>query len=72
MDKEVKSIDVVVKNNDSGMLIFEIKEPNKVSCKINDELKKDYSIYTDGSYVVYPEQKIIDSQKVFIDTSILL
>lgn len=62
------SIDVVIKNKD-GFSIFEIKEVKRFQRNLHNDLKKEYSIAEKGASVIYPEQNIINSQKVFIDTS---
>ena len=73
MEKEVKSNpgSVVIKSNDEGSITFQLKEPSKVSKQINSIVTKEYSHYSIGSVVIQPEQNIIDSQKVCLDTSYL-
>lgn len=73
MEKEVKSnpVSVVIKSNDEGSITFQLKEPSKVSKQINSIVTKEYSHYSIGSVVIQPEQNIIDSQKVCLDTSYL-
>ena len=73
MEKEVKSnhVSVVIKSNDEGSITFQLKEPSKVNKHINSIVTKEYSDYTVGSVVIQPEQNIIDSQKVYLDTSYL-
>jgi hypothetical protein len=64
----ISPLDIVI-NNKGGVSVFEIKEPKRFQRNLLNDLKKEYSIVEKGNIVVYPEQRIIDSQNVFIETS---
>jgi hypothetical protein len=70
MEKNIKTsnLDIVIKNEE-GVSTFEIKAPKHIQRALMNELKQDFSIVSKGAIVVYPEQKIIDSQRVYIETS---
>jgi|GEM_PF-2782421 len=74
MEKNIKAIniDIVIKNQDN-VLLFEIKDPKRLHRNLLDDIKKEISIAQNDTVVIYPEQKIIDSQRVFLeDTSRIL
>lgn len=70
MEKNIKTsnLDIVIKNEE-GVSTFEIKAPKQIQRALMNELKQDFSIVSKDAIVVYPEQKIIDSQRVYIETS---
>jgi hypothetical protein len=73
MEKDIKSsqIDIVIKNNDS-ISVFEIKDPRAFQRALLNEFRQEFSIVKKDTVVIYPEQKIIDSQSVFIETNSII
>lgn len=70
MEKNINSLDLdIVIKNEHGVSVFEIKAPKQMQRALMNDLKQDYSIVSRDAIVVYPEQKIIDSQRVYIETS---
>lgn len=71
MEKDIKpsNIDIVVKSKE-GFRIFEIKNPKLLNRNLLNDIKKDFFLLDMNSIVIYPEQEIIESQRMFIeDTS---
>lgn len=70
MEKNIKTsnLDIVIKN-EKGVSTFEIKAPKQLQRALMNDLKQDFSIVSKDAIVVYPEQKIIDSQRVYIETN---
>ncbi|MDD3772405.1 MAG: hypothetical protein PHC38_07100 [Weeksellaceae bacterium] len=71
MEKDIKpsNIDIVVKSKE-GLRIFEIKNPKLLNRNLLNDIKKEFFLMDNNSIVIYPEQEIIESQRMFIeDTS---
>lgn len=65
-------IDIVIKAQE-GAVVFEIKDPKQLNKALLNDIKQDFFLIQKDSIVIYPEQKIIDSQRIFIeDTSRLI
>ena len=73
MEKDIKTpiIDIVIKANE-GALVFEIQDPKRLHRNLLDNLKQDFSLIQDDSIVIYPEQRIIDSQRYYIENTAIL
>lgn len=74
MEKNIRTsnIDIVIKAQE-GAVVFEIKDPKQLNKALLNDIKQDFFLIQKDSIVIYPEQKIIDSQRVFIeDTSRLI
>ena len=65
-DLKISEIDIVVKAQD-GISVFEIKEPKKLNRILLNEIKQELFLIQNDAVVIYPDQKIIDSQRVFIE-----
>ena len=65
-DLKISEIDIVVKAQD-GISVFEIKEPKKLNRILLNEIKQELFLIRNDAVVIYPDQKIIDSQRVFIE-----
>jgi hypothetical protein len=72
MDEEQIKVDIVVKSTSDGKFLFEIKEPLAVNDALNKVIERKFSRISIGSFVVYPDNKVLENQSVFIDTSSLL
>ena len=70
MEKDIRtsSIDIVIKAQE-GAIVFEIKDPKRLNRALLDDIKQDFSVYANDSVVIFPEQKVIDSQRVFIENT---
>jgi len=68
MEKSIRPVDIVIKAQDEGSISFEIKEPQKFNRELYSDLKKEISLHNKGAIVIYPDQKVIDSQRVIIRT----
>lgn len=70
MEKNIinTNLDIVIKTQENGV-VFEIKEPKKFHRAVMNDIKQDLSLVKRNTIVIYPEQKIIDSQRVFIETN---
>ncbi|MBL7852088.1 MAG: hypothetical protein JNN04_14395 [Cyclobacteriaceae bacterium] len=69
MEKDLvqPAIDIVIKAQESGEVLFQIKDPKNLNRALLNGIKQDFFLIDKGAVVVYPEQKIIDSQRVFIE-----
>ena len=65
-DLKISEIDIVV-NAQDGISVFEIKEPKKLNRILLNEIKQELFLIRNDAVVIYPDQKIIDSQRVFIE-----
>lgn len=70
MEKNIRTsnIDIVIKARE-GVVVFEIKDPEQLNKALLNEIKKDFFLIQKDSIVIYPEQKIINSQRVFIENT---
>ena len=68
MEKGIGPVDIVINAQDEGSVLFEIKEPKKIHRKLNTDLKREVSLHNKGAIIIYPDQKVIDSQRVIIRT----
>jgi hypothetical protein len=70
MEKDMKlsNLDIVIKNKD-GVSVFEIKDPKVFQRSLLSDIRQEFSMVRKETIVIYPEQKIIDSQRVYIETS---
>lgn len=74
MEKNIRTsnIDIVIKAQE-GAVVFEIKDTKQLNRALLNDIKQDFFLLQNDSIVIYPEQEIIDSQRVFIeDTSRLI
>jgi hypothetical protein len=71
MEKDIKqsSIDIVIKAKDGGEIVFQIKDPKQLHKTLLNDIKQDFFLIQNNSIVIHPEQKIIDTQGVFIDST---
>jgi hypothetical protein len=72
MEKEIKNIEVVIKNRKSGDFVLEVKEIENISREINDEIKRELSYATDNSVIIYSNNKIINLNNLYINTSSII
>ncbi len=71
MEKDIKStnLEIVVKSKE-GLRVFEINNPKPLNRNLLNDIKKDFFLMDKNSIVIYPEQKFIQSHKMYIeDTS---
>ena len=68
MEKNIvpTDVDIIVKAED-GLIIFELKEPRKVSRAVLTAIKEDISNYSNGAIIIYPDQQIINSEIVYAE-----
>lgn len=68
MEKVLKStsIEIAVKSRE-GFRVFEINNPKPLNKMLLNEIKKDFFLMDKNSVVIYPEQKFIESQKMYIE-----
>lgn len=73
MEKDLKHInlDIVIKNKD-GVSVFELKDPKIFQHSLFNGLRQEFSTVKKDTVVIYPEQKIIDTQTVFIETNSII
>jgi len=73
MEKDIKSQSIeIVQINQGSSIIFQIKDPRVVNKNILSELRQEMSYPANDSIVIYPDQRIIESNQIFIvDTKIL-
>jgi hypothetical protein len=70
MEKNIRTshIDIVIKAQKDS-LVFEIKDPKKLNKALMDDVKKEFFVIQNDSVVIYPEQKIVDTQGVFLENT---
>lgn len=70
MEKNIKSydIDIVIKARKDAV-VFEIKDPNQLNKALLNDIKQDYFLIQNDSIVIYPEQKIVDTNGIFLENS---
>jgi hypothetical protein len=74
MEKNIRTsnIDIVIKAQE-GAVVFEIKDPKQLNRALLNDIKQDFFFLQKDSIVIYPEQKIVDTQGIFLeDTSRLI
>ena len=69
MEKGLKQDIEIVQSNLQGTIVFQLKSPKVVNKTIFEEIKKDISLPSKDSIVVYPEQRIIESNQLIVDSS---
>ncbi|MBV6512660.1 MAG: hypothetical protein FMNOHCHN_02174 [Ignavibacteriaceae bacterium] len=63
-----RELDIVLKANEHGF-IFELNEPEEFQKELIDTLKKKYFELGKNAVVVYPEQRIVEAHRIFIETT---
>jgi hypothetical protein len=67
MEKDVKSENIeIVQTNNGNSIIFQLKDPKVVNKNILSEIRQEMSYPANDSIVIYPDQKIIESNQIFI------
>lgn len=64
-------IDIVINAKD-GHVNFEIKDPKALHKNLQKDLDSLYSDIEPNSVVIFPENKIIESQRIFVEGTSLL
>ena len=70
MEKNIGSsnVDIVIKAQ-KGAVVFEIKDPKQLNKALLNDIKQDFFLIQNDSIVIYPEQKIVNTQGVFLENT---
>lgn len=71
LSSNINKVDIVIKAQE-GAIVFEIKDPKQLNKALLNEIKEDLFSLQKDTFVLYPEQRIIDTQGVFLENSALL
>ncbi|MDY0143876.1 MAG: hypothetical protein GX154_00885 [Clostridiales bacterium] len=67
-DIKIKNIDIV-QINQGNTVVFQLKDPKVVNRTILSEIRQEMSYPAKDSSVIYPDQRIIESNQIFIEDS---
>ena len=66
MEKGIEKIEVV-QSLQGEKVVFQLKDPKTVNRTILSKLREEISLPNWDSYVIYPDQRIIESNQLFIE-----
>jgi len=70
MEKVINSTNIdIVQVILGNSVIFQLKDPKSVNRNILTEIKQEISYPSADSIVIYPDQRIIESNQIFIEDS---
>ena len=73
MEKDVKSSNIeIVQTNLGDSIVFQLKDPRVVNKTILSEIRQEMSYPANNSVVIYPDQRIIESNQIFIEDTLIL
>jgi len=73
MEKDLKTKNIeIVQSNQGDIVLFQLKEPKAVNETILSELEQEISSPRENSVIIYLDQRIIESNQVFIEDTHLL
>ena len=73
MEKDLKSPNIeIVQINQGNSIVFQLKDPRIVNRSILSEIRQEMSNPANDSVIIYPDQRIIESSQIFIESTLIL
>jgi len=73
MEKDIKSRKVeIVQSNQGSTTVFQLKNSKVVNKIILSEIRQEMSYPSSGSVVIYPDQRIIECEQIFVGDTLVL